>query len=183
MASPSKEENILNIILENSPLREWHFEEIVREAKVTKVVANKWLKKYVDNGLLSRVKKKGKFPYFVSGANNMAYKSLKKIYALDLLYSSGLIQQLSSLKTANTIIIFGSWIKGDWYKNSDIDIFIYGSAEGFNKHFYEIKLDRIIELHSFNNKHEIKEVKTGLIKNVVNGYLIKGQIKDIAEVA
>ena len=52
MASPSKEENVLKLILENSPLKQWHFEQIVREAKVTKTVANKWLKKYVSEDLI-----------------------------------------------------------------------------------------------------------------------------------
>jgi len=47
MASPSKEEDVLRLILENSPFKEWHFEEIVKEAKITKAAANKWLNKYV----------------------------------------------------------------------------------------------------------------------------------------
>lgn len=183
MASPSKEEKVLKLILENSPLKEWHFEEIVREAKVTKGVANKWLKKYVKEELLKHIKEKGKFPYFTAGADNFVYYSRKKIYALENLHRSGLITNLLSLKEAKTVIIFGSLIKGDWYKDSDIDIFIYGDAEDFDKKIYELKLGRNIELQVFENKEEIKEIKTGLIKNILNGYIIKGQIQDIAEVA
>ena len=33
------------------------------------------------------------------------------------------------------------------------------------------------------NKEEIQEVKTGLIKNIINGYVLKGQIQDVVEVA
>ena len=183
MASPSKEENVLKPILENSPLKEWHFEEIVREAKVTKAVANKWLKRYLNKGLLKRVKEKGKFPYFTAGNNNQAYHSLKRLYALEQIYRSGLVQRLLSLKNAKTVIIFGSTIKGDWYKDSDIDIFIYGIANDFDKNIYERKLKRNIELHVFEDKDEIKEVRTGLIKNIINGYIVKGQIQDFAEVA
>ena len=58
MASASKEENVLKLILEQTPLKEWHFEEIVQEAHVTKAVANKWLKKYVREGILKRVKER-----------------------------------------------------------------------------------------------------------------------------
>ena len=54
----SKEESVLELFFEN-PTREWHFEEIVKEAKITKAVANKWLKKYVEEGLLKKVKEKG----------------------------------------------------------------------------------------------------------------------------
>jgi len=183
MASPSKEENVLRLILENSPLKEWHFEEIVSKAKVTKAVANKWLKKYVKEKLLKKVKTKGKFPFFTSGSNNPVYYSLKRVYALEQLHHNGLIPTLLSLKEAKTIILFGSIARGDWYKNSDIDIFVYGNISDFNKKLYESRLNRHIELHVFHDKKEIKEVKTGLIKNIINGYIVKGQIQDFAEVS
>jgi predicted nucleotidyltransferase len=183
MASPSKEENVLKLILENSPLKEWHFEEIVKKAKVTRLVANKWLKKYVTEGLLQYIKEKGKFPHFTVGSNNYFYYSLKRVYALEQLHKSGLISKLLSLKTAKTIILFGSIIRGDWYKDSDIDIFVFGNISDFDKNLYELKLHKNIELHIFQNKEEVQEVKTGLIKNIINGYVVKGQIQDIAEVA
>src|SRR3989338_5298094 len=171
MASPSKEENILKLILENSPLKEWHFEEIVKEAKVTRLVANKWLKKYVSEGLLYYIKEKGTFPHFTVGSNNSFYYSLKRVYALEQLHKSGLIPKLLSLKNAKTIILFGSIIKGDWYKGSDIDICVFGDISDFDKNLYELKLHKNIELHIFQNKEEIQNVKTGLIKNIINCYV------------
>lgn len=183
MATPSKEEIILKLILENSPLKEWHFEEIVKSAKVTRLVANKWLKKYVSEGLLKYVKEKGKFPYYVAGSNNPVYYSMKRFYAMEQLHKSGLISKLLSLNNAKTIILFGSMIKGDWYKNSDVDIFVFGNVSGFDRQIYEFKLGRNIEMHVFRNKREINEVKTGLIKNIINGYVLKGQIQDFTEIA
>lgn len=182
MASQSKEENILKLILENSPLKEWHFTEIVRKARVTKAVANKWLKKYVKENLIKKVKEKGKFPFFTVGSSNPVYRSLKRVYALEQLHKSGLIPKLISLSHAKTVILFGSIAKGDWYKDSDIDIFVFGDISGFDKTIYESKLNRHIELHIFEDKKEIKEVKTGLIKNIINGYVVKGQIEDIVGV-
>lgn len=182
MASPSKEEQILKLILENSPLKYWHFEEIVKQAKMTRAAANKWLKKYQKEGLMKRIKEKNKFPYFTCGSNNPIYQSKKRIYALNKFYQSGLINHLVSLKDSKTIILFGSMIKGDWYKDSDIDIFIYGSSKGFEKHKYELKLHQDIELHIFPSKKELKKIKTGLIKNIINGYIVKGKIQDFVEV-
>ena|SRR3989344_6155247 len=182
MASLSKEENVLRLILENSPFKEWHFEGIVKGAKVTKAVANKWLKKYVKDSLLKKIKENGKFPYFMVGSNNPVYYSLKKIYALDQLHKSGLLTKLLSLN-AKTIILFGSFIKGDWYKDSDVDIFILGNISNLDKNDHEINLGKHIELHIFDNKEEIQEVKTGLIKNIINGYVLKGQIQDVVEIA
>ncbi len=183
MASPSKEENVLKLILENSPLKEWHFKEVVKKAKVTKVIANKWLKKCVQKGLLKKIKEKGKFPFFTVGSNNYDYYSLKRIYALEQIHKSGLISKLLSSNKAKTIIIFGSIIQGDWYKNSDIDIFIFGDISDFDKNIYEDRLNKHIELHIFEEKKEIEEIKTGLINNIINGYIIKGRIQDIVEVA
>jgi predicted nucleotidyltransferase len=183
MASQSKEDNILRLILENSPFKEWRFEEIVRQAKVTRAVANKWLKKYVSERLVKRVKEKGRFPYYKAGSENPVYNSLKRIYALEQLHKSGLIPKLLTIDKAKTIILFGSMAKGDWYKDSDIDIFIFGKLPDFDRKVYESRLKRNIELHIFENKEEILAVKTGLIKNIVNGYVLKGQIQDFAEVA
>lgn len=182
MPSPSKEEQVLKLFLENSPFKEWHFEEVIRESKVTKAVANKWLKKYVEQGLLHHVKKKGSFPYFVVGQDNPVYYSMKRIYVLEQLHKSGLIAELLST-SAKTIIFFGSMIRGDWYKDSDIDIFVFGGFPDFNKKAFETKLGREIELHAFQNKEEIAELKTGLIKNIVNGYVVKGQLQDFVEIA
>lgn len=183
MASPSKEENVLKLILENSPLKEWRFEEIARGAGVTRLVANKWLKKYVSQGLLRHVKEKGRFPYYTAGGNNPVYSSLKRVYALEQLHRSGLLPKLISIKTAKTIILFGSMARGDWYRDSDIDLFIFGGISDFDKKIYEHKLGKSIELHAFRNREEINAVKTGLIKNIINGYVVKGQIQDFAEVA
>jgi predicted nucleotidyltransferase len=183
MASPSKENQVLQLILENSPLKAWHFEEIVKSAKITRAAANKWLKKYVSEGLLKYEKEEGKFPYYKVGSNNPAYYSLKRVYALEKLHQSGLITKLLSLNTAKTVILFGSIVKGDWYKDSDIDIFVFGEIPDFDKNIYEHKLQRNIELHIFRNRKEVEEVRTGLIKNIINGYVLKGQIQDFAEIA
>lgn len=183
MATPSKEEQVLRIILENSPFKEWHFEEIVREAKVTKAVANKWLKKYVAQGVLHTIKEKGRFPYFTVGADNHRYRSLKRVYALEQLHKSGLLPALLSSKTAKTVILFGSISRGDWYKDSDIDIFILGDSPDFDTGIYERKLHKTIEIHLFKDREELQAVRSGLLKNVINGYVVKGQIQDILEVA
>ena len=183
MASPSKEEQILKLILENSPLKHWHCKEFVKKTDMTRALVNKWLKKYEKEGLIKHVKKKGKFPYFTAGKDNPIYKSKKKEFLLNKIYQSGLISHLIRLEKIKTAIIFGSAAKGDWYKNSDIDLFVYGDIKTLEKHKYEKRLNKEIELHIFNNKKDIKNIKTGLIKNVVNGYLIKGSIHDFVKVS
>ena len=179
MASPSKEERILRLILGNSPLREWHFEEVVRQAHVTRAVANKWLKRYVRVGLLQHRKERGRFPCYTAGAANPVYLSWKRRYALNQLYGSGLIQELLTQERARTIIVFGSFAKGDWYNESDIDIFIYGEVD-LDKAAFARRLGRHIELHVFGSREEMMRVRTGLLRNVMNAYLVKGEMQDVA---
>ncbi len=182
MASESKEEHLLQALLGNSPLGHWHFQELLKETGMSRGALNKWLKKYTKEGLLKRVKEPGKFPYFTAGEDNPVYKSKKKQYILDKIYESGLIAELLDSDSIQVAIIFGSAARGDWYKGSDIDLFILGDTKGMKKTRYETRLGRDIELHEFASREEVKEVKTGLMKNVINGYLIKGKISDFAEV-
>lgn len=183
MASPSKENQILELIFENSPLKHWHFEDFVKQTNMTRAAVNKWVKRNQKEGLIKRFKERGKFPHYTAGVNNIIYQSKKQLFLLNKIYSSGLISYLLSLKYVKTIIIFGSVARGDWYKDSDIDIFIFGNPEKIEKYKYELNLKRNIELHTFRSKHEVKEVKTGLIDNIVNGYIIKGRIQDFVEVS
>ena len=179
MGSPSKEDVILDLILESSPLKHWHFEELVKETKMTRASVNKWLKKLVKEKILFKIKEKNKFSYFTVGKNNQEYYCRKKLRALQKIYESGLVQNLVNQEKARNIVLFGSMSKGDYYANSDIDLFILGNISDFNKKVYERKLLKNIELHIFKNKEELKKLKSGLIKNVLNGYVIKGDINNL----
>jgi len=182
MPSKSKEETVLRLILENSPLKHWHFEELVKKTKMTRAAVNKWLKKFQEQNLISRVKERGKFPYFTVGSNNPYYLTKKRIYVLNRFHEAGLIDYLSSLEKAETIILFGSMAKGDWYKDSDIDIFILGKLENIEKQKFETRLKRDIEFHIFESKEELKQLRTGLLKNIIDGYVVKGSINDLMKV-
>jgi len=181
MAVASKEEVLLRLLLEQSPLREWHFEELRGATGMTRAALNKWLKRYLAEGFLTKKKEEGRFPVYTAGSNNTLYLVRKRLFALEQIYRSGLIQHLLNLKKAKTVIVFGSMTKGDWYKDSDLDLFIFGDDEGFDKKLYESKLGRTIEVHVFENKDELKAVTTGLLRNVMNGYLVKGDLHDLAE--
>lgn len=177
----SKEKKAIGLFFEN-PTREWHFEEIVKEVKMSRGKTDSWLKRFIGGGLIKRVKKRGKMPYYISNYDSPAYKNRKKIFALSKLHESGLLNHLDSLPKAETIILFGSFSRSDWYKNSDIDIFIYGDPEGLKIMGYELKLHRNIQLFICQNKGELTKLGNGLIKNIIKGNLIKGNL-DFIEVS
>lgn len=171
----SKEENVVGLFF-NNPTKEWHFEEILKEAKITRSKADKWLKQFIKEGLIRRIKEKGRMPSYISNYKFYSYKNRKKLFALNKLYNSGFLDHLSSLPKAKTVIIFGSFARSDWYKNSDIDIFIYGEPEDLKLAKYEMKLHRDIQLFVCHNQKELNKFGEGLIKNIIKGNIIKGNI-------
>ena len=55
----SKREKIMELFFDN-PTREWHFEEVVKEAKIARSKADGWLKKFIKEGLIKKIKESEK---------------------------------------------------------------------------------------------------------------------------
>ncbi len=183
----SKEEQILELFL-NEPTKYWHFTKIVETVQITKTAANRWLKKLQEDRTIKRIKPKGKMPYFQANWDHDNYKNRKKLYALQKLYASGLIPKLQSLKNTLTIIIFGSYVRSDWITDSDVDVFIYGNCDDmpFDTVWEGLGFQgksRAVQVHTFHTRKEMEEVKSGLLKNVLRGYVVKGDIYEVMEVA
>lgn len=177
MGKPSKEFKILELFF-NEPSRYWHFKDIVDNAKISENRANYWLKILKKENIIVYNKIKGKMPFYTANFDNINYKNKKKIYALEQFYDTGFLNHLETLN-ANTIIIFGSFSRADWHKKSDIDLFIIGKDEKFEKAKYENKLKREIQVFTFKDKKEAKDLNPYLINNIINGYFVKGEIQNI----
>ena len=176
----SKEERVIDLFFEN-PTREWHFEEIVKEGKIARSKADGWLKRFIKEDLIKKVKEKGKMPYYISNYESASYKNKKKLFAMNKMYDCGFLNHLSSLKKARSVIIFGSFARSDWYKNSDIDLFIYGDTYGLKTAEYETKLHHDIQVFTCNTPKELARFGPGLVRNIIKGNILKGDI-DFVEV-
>jgi len=176
----SKENKVLELFFEQ-PTKEWHFEEILKEAKIARSKADAWLKEFMKQGIIKRIKRKGEMPHYISNHSWPEYRNRKKIFALKTLHESGLLNHLYSLKKSKTVILFGSFTRSDWYEKSDIDIFIYGDSEGLKIAEYETRLHRDIQVFICQNKKELARLGKGLIRNIIKGDLIKGDL-DFLEV-
>lgn len=175
---PNKEENVLELFL-NEPTKHWHFKDIVKKAKISEQRANFWLKQFMKEKIICHVKPRGKMPYFIAKYDIPNYKNKKKLYALTKMYETGLLNRLQSLKKAKTVVIFGSFARSDWHTDSDIDVFIYGDPGEFK---YGARwLGREVQVQTCKTKKQIKQIRSGLINNVVNGYFVKGNVRDLIE--
>lgn len=177
----SKEEKVLELFF-NESSKHWHFEQILKAAKVSRSNAVKWLSKLERKGIILRTKPKGKMPYYIGNVHNPAYQNRKKIYALTKLHQSGFLDHLTSLPNTKVIILFGSFSRWDWYKESDIDLFIYGNDDKLDIARYETALNREIQLFTIKNKKELRKFSPGLLRNIINGYRVKGKPSELLEV-
>ncbi len=176
----SKENKVLKLFF-NQPTKEWHFEELIKETKMARSKVDRWLKKLVKEKIIVKVKKKSRWPHYRGNYASPEYRTRKKLFALQELSDSGLWKHLLSLPKAKTIFVFGSFARSDWYKESDIDLFIYGNSEGLKIAPYELKLNREIQLFSCENKTELNKFNPALMRNIIKGELIKGDL-DFLEV-
>lgn len=171
----SKEDRIYELFF-NYPTREWHFEELVKCAKIARSKADHWLKKCSKESIIKRVKEKGKMPYYRANIVSPNYQNRKRLFALNMLYTSGFLNHIASIEKAETVILFGSFVRSDWYEKSDIDVFIYGDPEGLRIMPYEMQLHRDIQVFICQNKNELQRFGKGFMKNILKGYIVKGNI-------
>ena len=150
----------------------------MKAAKISENRSNFWLKNLLKEKIIIYNKVKGSMPYYAANFDNTNYKNKKKIYALEKFYETGFFKHLESLN-AKTIVIFGSFSRADWHSKSDIDLFIIGNDENLEKGKFETILHREIQLFSFKNKKEIKNINPNLISNIINGYFVKGEVQNI----
>jgi len=177
MGEPSKEHKVIELFF-NEPSKHWHFKDIVKQAKISENRANYWLKDLRKEKIITYTKLNSKMPFYTANFDHTNYKTKKKLYALEQFYKTGFLNHLESLN-ANTIVIFGSFSRADWHTKSDIDLFLIGNDEKLEKGKYENILHREIQLFTFKNGNEVKNINPYLIKNIINGYFIKGQVHDI----
>ena len=172
----SKEDIVLESFFNSS--KHWHFDGLLKRTKISRSQLSQWLKKFAVEGLIKRVKPKGKMPYYVQVFESPTFQHKKKLFALKRLTESGLFDHLTSLKDAKVVIVFGSFTRADWYEGSDIDIFIYGNDEKFKQGEYELKLKRDIQVHAAKNKKDLKKMDK-ILPYIITGNFIKGSIEDL----
>ena len=100
---------------------------------------------------------------------------LKRVDNLKQIYQSGLADFLEKEFAGATIILFGSYSRGDDIINSDIDIAVIGRRD---KHIdiipYEKWLDRKININFYDS---FKSIHKHLKENLCNGIMLAGGVE------
>lgn len=172
MGFPAKQDIVLELFF-NSP-RHWHFEEIRKKSKLSRGRLNHWLNALQKGHIIRRVKVRKKMPYFVSYVDHPSYRSRKRLFALEQFRRAGFLDHLQTLPHTRAVVLFGSMARSDWYKDSDIDIFVLGDASTLEVGKFESRLGRGIQVFEFKDEKDLKTIQPELLKNMLKGFLIKG---------
>ncbi len=99
----------------------------------------------------------------------------KKVDNLKNLYLSGLVDFLEEQLAGSTIILFGSYSRGEDIKNSDIDLAVIGrKSKGLDLTEYERVLFRKIHVNFYDSWRNIHK---HLKNNILNGIVLAGGVE------
>ena len=106
---------------------------------------------------------------------NHKVMQLKRADNLKLLYESGLADFLEKEFAGGTIILFGSYSRGEDTSKSDIDIAIIGRKDKLiNLEAFEPFLERRVNINFY---HSFKGIHKNLKENILNGIVLYGSIE------
>ena len=124
---------------------------------------------------LSRDKESKRYS-IVLNRDNPGVIYLKRANNLEEIYLSKLPSFLYDFLPGTTIILFGSYSKGEDSEKSDIDIAIIGISEKeVNLLEFQKYLERNISLHFYKSFKDIKD--ENLKNNILNGIILYGSVK------
>jgi len=149
---------------------------IAKSLKVSATAVMKALPYMENNNLINSKKDKESKRWVIElNRENHSVMQLKRVDNIKLIYELGLADFLEREFAGGTIILFGSYSRGEDTINSDIDIAIIG------------RKDKILDLTEFENilKREIninfytsfKEIHKNLKENILNGFVFYGGIE------
>ena len=151
-----------------------HFiREIGREINLAQTSVRNHINELKKNNLIIKCKSKP-FDGFIANRNNERFIFYKQAYNFLSLY--GLKESLVKSLYPKSIIIFGSYARGEDMEKSDIDMVILSKVKKeINIQKFEKSLNRKININFIDNLNELdKSIKL----NVLNGWIVYGGIDE-----
>ena len=163
---------LLKLFLD-SPTDSFRLREIARLTNISPPSVMNYLKELENEGLINRQIKRT-IPFYMASRDNPEFILYKKIGIVFELNKSGLIDYLWDKLAPKSIVLYGSFAKGESIENSDVDLFILGKEKIVDVANFEKKLNKKVHLLF---KEYLKEIPDELKNNILNGIILKGYIK------
>ena len=160
-----KMDKVLEVIFEN-PEKSLNIRDISKYANVPRSTVHRYLRTLQR---LNIIDKNNKFVI------NSYTKFLKSAHIVQKLFTSGLLDYLEENLLPSAIVLFGSARKGEYAKESDIDLFIETTKHApLELSRFEKKIKHKLQLFI---ESDINKMPAELLNNVINGIKLAGYIK------
>lgn len=171
--------NILSVagVFFKEPTKDHYLREISKKAHLSHTSIKVHLQTLAKLSIIKEsIEKKGdrKFPLFRANIDHKNYKDNKKMYNLLQLQNSGLIEFLKDSLMPKSIVLFGSYQRGEDVEDSDIDLFIECKEESIDVSKFAKILNRNIQMHF---KEHFKRYPDELKNNIINGAVLEGYLE------
>lgn len=168
----TSEEEVLEFFCMN-PTKKYSVSEVSEELSYSKPSISSKFDDLNDKGVLDLVEERNsKLASFNRGENT----DLKQLVNLDRLHTSDLIKEIvEDYKYPETIILFGSYSKGEDTEQSDIDIAVI-TSENLDKEYGKI-MGREISVTEFKPD----EIPENMLETLANGIILHGYLNIIGE--
>ncbi|MFQ5620485.1 MAG: nucleotidyltransferase domain-containing protein [Candidatus Nanoarchaeia archaeon] len=149
--------------------------EIAQELDVSATAVAKSLPKLEEEKFIIKQKSERALANYITlNRENPLVIGCKRAENLAMLYTSGLVEHLTEKYAGRTIILFGSYAKGEDIHTSDIDLAVIGKEKKIDVQKHESILHKQIRINHYEN---LKGIKKELKENLCNGIVLAGSIE------
>ena len=151
-----------------NPSGEFHLRELSRLLKLSMPTIIAVTDALAKEGYIVKTKKKF-ITEIRANRESTAFTRKKRLYNIEITYDSGLVDYLAkAYNHPKSVILFGSFSRGDDIESSDIDIAVITKKKiSINISEYEKFLGRGISIHEVDLEKMSKEFKLSLANGVV----------------
>jgi len=160
-------------ILFDSPTRVFHIRELSRITGLNPNTVINIVKVLCKENIIRKIEKTHVVEISLNLSNSYTINK-KRIFNIERIYSSGIIDFLVKRYSPSSISVLGSYSKGEDIEKSDIDIaVITNRKEQADLEDYEKKLGRKIHLLLLDKR----EISEEFFNNLINGVILYGVIR------
>ena len=158
-----------------SPTAKLRVREIERTLKLPLPSVIRYCKELEKESILTTIKT-GNVIFYTANRGSEEYILEKKLYNIKKIYESGLIEYLRQELSNPSLVLFGSYAKGEDIEDSDIDLYIETpSKKVINFEKFEKLLKRRIQVFHHKNLKEFSNPH--LANNILNGITLNNYIE------
>ena len=161
-----------------NPTAKMRVRQLERMLKLPLPSVIRYCKELQKEGLLKKENISGIFAYSAD-RTLQSYLLEKRLFNIRLIFESGLIGYLTREYANPTIVLFGSYQRGEDIEASDIDLYIETpKKQNFSLEGFEKTLHRKIQVFNYTNIKKIPNPH--LANNIINGITLNGFLRVFA---